>query len=103
MVAVGVADVNRVWDERLERRPQRGDAVDRERAHGRAVVGDPARDGLPAPLAARQVVLAGELPGRLDGLGAARDEEDAVQVARCERATSCASSIARGCAYDQFV
>ena len=35
-------------------------------------------------LAAGRVVLARELPGRLDRLRAARDEEDAVQVARRE-------------------
>src|SRR4029079_2150517 len=35
--------------------------------------------------AARLVVLARELPCRLDGLRAAGDEEDAVQVARRER------------------
>src|SRR4029079_2852431 len=83
---------------------ERGDAVDRQGAHRRAVVRDPACDGLPAALArdplldalARghalrhlspnvvapcRVVLTRELPGRLDRLGAARDEEDAVQVA----------------------
>ena len=58
-----------------------GDAVDRERAHRRPVVGDVARDRLPAPLAAGGVVLPRELPGRLDRLRAAGDEEDAVQVA----------------------
>ena len=36
-------------------------------------------------LAARGVVLPRELPGRLDRLRAARDEEDAVEVARSER------------------
>ena len=45
------------------------------------MVGHAAADGLPAPLAARVVVLAGELPGGLDGLGAARDEEAALEVA----------------------
>src|SRR4029079_9740213 len=37
-------------------------------------------------VAARRVVLARELPGRFDRLGAARDEEHAVQVAGGERA-----------------
>ena len=85
VVAVRVARVRTSGHERLERRAQRRDAVDRERAHGRPVVGDVARDHLPAPLAAGRVVLAGELPGRLDRLGAARDEEDAVEVAGSQR------------------
>ena len=85
VVAVRVADVDHVGDERLEGRAQRGDAVDRERAHRGAVVGEAAGDGLPAALAAGGVVGAGELPRGLDGLGAAGDEEDAVQVARGER------------------
>ena len=85
VVAVRVVDVERVGDERLERRLQRGDAVDGERAHRRPVVGDPARDRLPAALAARGVVLARELPGRLDRLGASRAEEDAVEVAGSDR------------------
>src|SRR5438046_6125841 len=42
-------------------------------------------DRLPAALALRLVELARELPGRLDRLRPARDEEDAVQVARGER------------------
>ena len=84
VVAVGVAAVADLGDERLERRAQRPDAVDRQRAHGGAVVGDVAADGLPALLAARRVVLAGELPGGLDGLGAAGDEEDAVEAFRGE-------------------
>ncbi len=111
VVAVRVVDVTHLGDERLEHRPERGDAVDRERAHGRAVVGDMAGDRLVAvrrrggrrrrsrrgrararPLAARSrfsprasVVLPGQLPGGLDRLRPARDEEDAVQVARRER------------------
>ena len=85
VVAVRVADVDHVGDERLEGGAQRGDAVDRERAQRGAVVGEAAGDGLPAALAAGGVVGAGELPGGLDGLGAAGDEEDAVQVARGER------------------
>ncbi len=85
VVAVRVPHVEDVGDERLERVAERGDPVDRERAHRRAVVGRLARDRLPAPLAAGRVVLTRELPGRLDRLGAARAEEDAVQVARRER------------------
>jgi hypothetical protein len=81
VVAVRVGDVEHVRDERLERRAEIGAAVDRERAHRGAVVGDAPRDRLPASLAARRVVLPGELPGRLDGLRAARHEEHAVQVA----------------------
>ena len=61
------------------------DARDRERAHGRAVVGDLARDDLaPHRLAVRSVVLARQLPGRFDGLGAAGDEERAVDARRCQ-------------------
>ena len=44
VVAVRVADVDHVGDERLERGAQRRDAVDRERAHRGAVVGEPAGD-----------------------------------------------------------
>ena len=89
VVAVRVPDVDRVRDERLERSLQSGDAVDRERSHRRSVVGDPARDRLPAPLAACRVVLAGELPRRLDRLGAAGDEEHPVEIARCEAGDLC--------------
>jgi hypothetical protein len=84
VVAVRVGDVEHVRDQRLERGAEVGAAVDRQRAHRRAVVGHAPRDRLPAPLAARRVVLAGELPGRLHGLGAARYEEHAVEVSRCE-------------------
>ena len=80
MVAVRVPDVDGVGNERLERRLERRDAVNRERAHRRPVVGDPPRNGLPA-LAAPPMVLTSELPGRLDCLRAAGAEEDAVQVA----------------------
>ena len=80
VVAVGVAHVDHVRHERLERRANRRDAVDREGAHRRAVVGDATADGLPAPLAARRVVLARELPRRLDRLRSAGDEEHAVEV-----------------------
>ena len=110
VVAVRVVDVANLGHERLERRPQRRDPVDRERAHRRAVVGDVPGDRLVAVraaagargdrivpglrlaqrlacvlLAAGGVVLPGELPCRLDGLRATRDEEDAVEVAGRER------------------
>ena len=85
VVAVGVPDMESLRNERLEGCLQRGDPVDRERAHGRPVVGDATPDRLPAALAASRVVLACKLPGRLDRLGAAGAEEDAVQVARRER------------------
>ena len=56
--------------------------VAREGAERGAVVGDLARDELVAlALAAHAVVLARELDGGLDGLGAAGREEDAVEVA----------------------
>jgi hypothetical protein len=96
--------------ERLEGRLQRRDAVDRQRAHGGAVVRDLARDRLVAVRlaagrdrvvvalrrsgrdraadvlrAARRVVLPRELPGGLDRLRPAGDEEGAVEVARRER------------------
>ena len=48
VVAVRVGDVPHLGDERLERRPDRGDAVDRERAERRPVVGDVAGDRLVA-------------------------------------------------------
>ena len=81
-VRVRVRHVVGARHERLERRAQRRDAGDRERAEGGAVVGGLARDDLRLQRVAVQlVVLAGELPGRLDGLGAARGEEDPVEVA----------------------
>jgi hypothetical protein len=50
------------------------------------VVGDLARDELvPLAAAVHAVPLAGDLQGRLDGLGPAVGEEDAVQVARSQR------------------
>src|SRR6266511_3266983 len=85
VVTICVAHVEDVGDERLVRRPERGDSVDRERPHRRPVVGDPPGDCLPAALAADGVVLPCQLPGGLDRLGPAGDEEDAVQIARGER------------------
>ena len=115
VVAVRVVHVPHLGDERLERIAERRDAVDRERAERRAVIREVPRDRLVAArrpahlgddrvvaglglvaadrdgdrlearLVTRDVVLARELPGRLDGLGAAGDEEDAVQVAGRER------------------
>ena len=86
VVAVRVADVGDVGDERLERGAQCRDPVDGERAHRRAVVRDRPRDRLPPALRllAGGVVLARELPRRLHRLRAARAEEDPVQVARRE-------------------
>ena len=49
VVAVRVGDVPNLGDERLERSAQSRDAVDRERAHRRAVVRDVPRDRLVAP------------------------------------------------------
>src|SRR5919106_5234419 len=81
VVAVRVADVDDVRDERLEGGAQRRDPVDRERAHRRPVVGDAAGDRLPAPLAPGGVVLAGQLSRRLDRPPAAGHEENPVQGA----------------------
>jgi hypothetical protein len=80
-VAVRIRHVQHVRHERLEGRAQPSAAVDRERAHRRPVVGDAPRDRLPAPLAARRVILAGKLPSGLDRLGAAAHEERAIDVA----------------------
>ena len=86
VVAVRVADVDATSGTSGSNGfAERGDAVDRERAHRRPVVGEPAGDRLPAPLAARLVELARELPRRLDRLRAAGDEEDAIEVAGRER------------------
>ena len=113
VVPVRVPHVQDFGHQRLERLADGGDPVDRERAHRRAVVGDVARDRLPSPpgtgrdgaclvdtrrrlagrnecgaralLAARGVVLPCQLPRGLDGLGAAGDEEDTVEVARRDR------------------
>jgi hypothetical protein len=75
---------------RLERRAKRGDAGDGERAKRRAVVGGLARDDLGAlRLAVLLVECADQLPRGLDRLGAARREEDAVEVARRELRDAC--------------
>src|SRR3954471_5393933 len=81
-VAVGVGDVADTGQERLERRLQRVDAGQRQRAQGGAVVGDAPRDHLVAVVVPLQlVVLAHELDDRLVGLRSARHEEGAVEVA----------------------
>src|SRR5207248_2465298 len=108
VIAVRVAHMPDLGDERLERRAQLLDAVDGERAEGRAVVGDVAGDRLVlvaktgsrvlsgdavpgfdarrfGDAVAHLEVLARELPSRLDGLRSARAEKDPVEVARCER------------------
>jgi hypothetical protein len=78
---VGVRDVARVAEQRLERGARGRDARQRERAERAAVVGAATGDHLTARvLALREVVLAGELPGRLDGLGATGGEEEAGQA-----------------------
>ena len=85
-VGVGVRDVAAAGRERLERRPHGRQAGGRERARGRAVVGELARDDLRAPrLSAQLVEAAHELERGLDRLRAARGEEDAVEVAGGER------------------
>ena len=108
VVAVGVAHVPHLGDERLERRAERLDAVDRQGPKGRTVVGDVAGDRL--VLVARRgaadltrnhlagldafhllrapthrEVLPRQLPRRLHRLGAARDEEDPIEVTRRQR------------------
>ncbi len=63
--------------ERAERGTRSGQAVDRERADRRPMVGNAARDRLPAMReAAGRLVLLGQLERRLNRLGAARGEED---------------------------
>ena len=82
-VGVRVGHVAHSRQERLEVVAQRRDARGRERAERGAVVGHLARDDLGAPrVAAQAVVGARQLERGLDGLGAARGEEDAVEVAR---------------------
>ena len=81
VAAVGVRDVARIAEQRLEGRAGRRDAGQRERSERAAVVGAAARDHLaPRVLALREVVLARELPGRLDRLRAAGGEEEARQA-----------------------
>ena len=83
VVGVRVRDVVTPGDQRLEVGPQGGDPGRGERAQRRTVVGDLAGDELRLPWVARpHVVGAGQLDRRLDGLGAARGEEDAVEIAR---------------------
>ena len=82
-VEVGVGDLDRAGDQRLEGGLEVRYAGDRQRPHGGPVVGDLAADDLGAlRLAGHPEVLAGQLPGRFDRLGAAGGEEDAVEVAR---------------------
>ena len=82
-VEVGVGDLDGPADEGFERRLEVRDAGDGQRTHGRAVVGDLAADDLGAlRLPGHAEVLADQLPGRLDRLGAAGGEEDAIEVAR---------------------
>ena len=76
-VEVGVRDLEGARHQRLERRADLGHAGDRQGAHGGAVVGDVPADHLVAlGLADELEVLAGQLPRRLDRLGAAGGEED---------------------------
>ena len=78
-----MAPARREW---LELGPEGGEPGGRERSERCAVVGELARDDLrPRALAPHVVVVAGQLPGGFDGLGAAGGEEDAVQVARGQR------------------
>ena len=88
--AVGVRHVAGAGRQRFEGRAQRGNAGDRERARGGAVVRGAAGDHLVAlSLADGAEVLADELPCRLDRLGTAGGEEHPVQVAGRERGERC--------------
>ena len=85
-VDVGVGDVAAAGGERLELGAQLGDPGRRERPERGAVVGDLTGDHLVLlAFAEHPVVVAGELQRRLDRLGAAVGEEDAVEVGRGER------------------
>ena len=100
--AVGVPYVDDPGNEWLEGRPQTGDAVDRERAHRRPVVGVSARDHLPATLAACGCVL----PANFHAVSTASDPPEVKKTRPkpfgASEATSAASSIAGGCACPQI-
>ncbi len=82
-VEVGVRDAHPARGQRLERLLDRGQPGDGQRPHRGAVIGDlPAEHLVPARLTDGLEVLLGQLPGRLDRLGAAGGEEHPVQVAR---------------------
>ena len=82
-VEVGVGHPEAAGGQRIERRLERRDAGDGQRALRRAVIGDGPRYHLVlARLAGQLEVLLGQLPGALDGLAATGGEEDAVEVAR---------------------
>ncbi len=81
-VGIGVGHPEGRGHERFELSLEAGQAGDRERAVGGAVIGDRAADHLVLHrLAGELEVVLGELPGRLDRLAAAGGEEDAVEVA----------------------
>ena len=85
-VEVGVRHPHPAGCHRLEWFFDAGEPGDRERTHGRAVVGDVTADDLVPPgLADRLEVLLGQLPGGLDRLRAAGGEKGAVQIARRQR------------------
>ena len=74
-----------VPEHRQVRLPELRDAGDRERSQRGAVVGPvPGDDLVPALVATRHVIVAGELDGRLDRFGAGANEERLVQVPRGE-------------------
>ena len=82
-VLVGVGHLVRARDQRLELLLERRQAGDRQGAVRGAVVGDRPRDHLVlVRLAGELEVVLRQLPGGLDGLAAARGEEDPVEVAR---------------------
>ncbi len=84
-VRVGVGHLERPGHQRLVRDAQLRHTGDRQRALRRAVVRDRTADHLVLRgLAGQLEVLLGQLPGALDGLSAARGEEDPVEVAGSE-------------------
>jgi hypothetical protein len=81
-VEVGVRCLVGARHQRLEVLLRVGDARDRQGSLRRAVVGDGPADDLVLHRSAGQLeVLLGDLPRGLDGLAAARGEEDPVEVA----------------------
>jgi hypothetical protein len=82
-ISIGVLHVDAAGHQRLEQASNFCHTGERERPHGGAVVGGLAGDRLVTlRLATGGVVLAGQLPCRLDRLAAAGGEEHTIEVAR---------------------